>query len=73
MHNPITLPSIRSSPFVKDKGFPHSDDLPLRQHRLIPSGGLPESGCRRPIGPRPRWILPILVAEEIPLVLLFIS
>lgn len=73
MHNPIALSSIRSSPFVKNQGLPHSDDLPLRQHRLIPSGSLPESGCRRPIRPRPRRILPILVAEEIPLVLLFIS
>lgn len=73
MHDPISFPTIWRPPFVKHQGFSHSYDLLLRQHCLIPSSSLPESSCRRPIRPRPGRILPVLVAEEIPLILLFIS
>lgn len=73
MHDPISFPTIWRPPFVKHQGFPHSYNLLLRQHCLIPTCSLPESSCCRPIRPRPGRILPVLVAEEIPLILLFIS
>jgi hypothetical protein len=42
-------------------------------HSLVPPRGLPEPGHGRPVGPRPRRVLAVLVAEEVPLVLLLVS
>jgi hypothetical protein len=41
-------------------------------HSLVPPGCLPEPGHGRPVGPRPRRVLAVLVAEEVPLVLLLV-
>lgn len=73
MHDPVTLLSIRSPPFVEDKGFSHSNKPALIIHRLVPPRRLPEPGHCRPVCPRPGRILLVLVAEEVPFILLFVS
>lgn len=72
MHDPVTLLSIGSPAFVENKSFPHSDQLGLIVHRFVPPRRLPKPGHGSSVGPRPRRILLILVAEEIPLILLLI-
>lgn len=72
VHDPVGFLSIWSSPFVEDKSFPHSDQLGLIVHRFVPARRLPKTGHGSPVGPCPRRILLVFVAEEVPLVLLLI-
>lgn len=73
VHDPVRFLAIGCPSFVEDEGFPHADELCPVVHRLISSRRLPKPRHRRPVGPRPRRVLLIFVAEEIPLVLLFVS
>ena len=79
VHDPVALPAVGGPALVKHQRLPHADDDPAaaaapagpgarrRQHRLVPAGGLPESGRRGAVGPRPAGVLAVLVAEEVPL------
>jgi hypothetical protein len=63
---PVGRPTL-----VKDKCLPHPYEVVLHIDRLVPSGGLPETSCRRPICARSGRVLLILVAEKVPLILVF--
>lgn len=69
MHNPVSLLAMGSSASVEDEGFPHTNLLVGVSDALVSSCCLPKSCTGGPVRPGPRWILPVLVAEEIPLVL----
>ena len=69
MHDPVSLLAMGSSSSVENKGFPHTDLLQAVPNALVPSCCFPKSCISCPIRPWPRWILPILVTEKIPLVL----
>ena len=69
MHNPIRLETMRSSSFVEDQCLPHSYPLTVAVYHLVPTRCLPKPGHRSSVGPRPRGVLLVLVAKEVPLVL----
>lgn len=70
MHDPPSFDSIRSSVPIENQSLPHPYDLPRSRihHQPIFPGSFPVPGCRRPIGPEPRRVLPVTEAEEVPLV-----
>ena len=72
MHDPVSLLPVGGSSFVEHKRLPHSDEIVLVVDGLVPPGRLPEPHKRRPISPRARRVLLVLVAEEVPLGLLLI-
>ena len=72
MHDPIGLLPIGRPALVEDERLPHADEPVLVVHGLVPPRGLPEPGHGRPVGPRPRRVLAVLVAEEVPVVLLLV-
>lgn len=69
MHNPVGLLAMRSSPSVENKGFSHANLLEGVSDALVPPCCLPKPSICRPICPRPCWVLPVLVAEKVPLIL----
>ena len=72
MHDPVGLLPVGSPSLVEDERLPHADEAAFVVHRLVPARRLPEPGHGGPVGPRPRWVLAVLVAEEVPLVLLLV-
>ena len=73
MHDPVGLLPVGRPSLVEDERLPHADEAAfVVHHRLVPARRLPEPGHGGPVGPRPRWVLAVLVAEEVPLVLLLV-
>ena len=73
MHDPVGLPAVGRPPGVEHERLPHADEpaaVLAVAHRLVPPGRLPEPRQRRPVRPRPRRVLAVLVAEEVPVALL---
>ena len=75
MHDPVGLAAVGRPPGVEDERLPHADEpaaVPVLAvaHRLVPPRRLPEPRQRRPVRPRPRRVLAVLVAEEVPVALL---
>lgn len=72
MHDPISLPSVRSSTLVENQGLPHPYNLVLREHGFVPSRGLPEPRCGGPVGSGSGRVFLVLVTEEVPFVLFLV-
>ena len=70
MHDPVGLLAVGRPADVEDEGLPHADAAGVgEEDGLVPPRRLPEPRRRRPVRPRPRRVLLVLVAEEVPLVL----
>ena len=69
VHDPVGLLSVRRAALVEDERLAHADALDSVVDGLVAAGGLPESGCRGAVRARPRRVLLVLVAEEVPVVL----
>lgn len=69
VHDPVGLLAVGSPSPVEDEGLPHPDLLVCVPYALVPPRRLPESCIRRSVRPRAGRILPVLVAEEVPLIL----
>ena len=69
MHDPVGLLTVRGAAAVEDERLSHADLAVAGAEALVPARGLPEAGRRGPVRPRPRRVLAVLVAEEVPLVL----
>lgn len=70
VHNPICFLSLWGSSSIEDKGLlhPHKIVLPFENLFVLPSGlPIPRLCCS--IGSQPCWILPIPLAEEVPIFL----
>jgi hypothetical protein len=72
MHDPVSFPSIWCTSLVEHQGLPHPNKSVLGEHGLVPSCCLPKSGSSGSVSPCSGRILPILVTEEIPLILFII-
>ena len=70
MHDPVGLLAVRGAAAVEDERLSHADLAVAGADALVPARGLPEADRRGPVRPRPRRVLAVLVAEEVPLVLL---
>lgn len=74
MHDPIGLLPLWSSPSIEHKGLLHPHKVPFPfVNLLIFSCGLPVPRFCCSIGPHPSWVLPILLAEEVPLFLPYLG
>uniref|UniRef100_A0A0A9HT98 Uncharacterized protein n=1 Tax=Arundo donax TaxID=35708 RepID=A0A0A9HT98_ARUDO len=75
MHDPVGLVAIGSPALVVHQRLPHANQLPVlvSVDRLVPAGGFPKPGRRGPVRPSPGRVFLVLVAEEVPLVLLLIG
>jgi hypothetical protein len=73
VHDPVGLLSVGGAAPVEDERLPHPDEAVLGVDGLVPPRRLPEAGGGRPVGARARRVLLVLVAEEVPLVLLLHS
>lgn len=73
VHDPVGFLSIWCPPLVEYECFPHAYEFGLLIHRLVSSRRLPKPRHGSSVSPGPCWILLILVAEEIPLILFFIT
>ena len=60
---------MRRAALVEDERLAHADALDGVVDGLVAAGGLPESGRRGAVRARPRRVLLVLVAEEVPVVL----
>jgi hypothetical protein len=69
VHDPVGLLAVRGAALVEDKGLAHADALDGVVDGLVAAGGLPEPRRRGAVRPRPRRVLLVLVAEEVPVVL----
>jgi hypothetical protein len=70
VHDPAGLLAARGAAAVEDEGLLHADeDAAAPEDLLVLAGGLPVAGLRGAVGPGPRRVLAILVAEEVPLLL----
>jgi hypothetical protein len=72
VHDPVGLLPVGCPALVEDECLPHADEPAVVLHRLVPPRGFPEPSHGRPVRPRPRWVLAVFVAEEVPLVLLVV-
>lgn len=72
VHDPICFTAIRGPSLVEDEGFSHADYSVLGEHGLVPAGGFPETGRCGSVSPGSGWVLPVFVAEKVPLVLFII-
>jgi hypothetical protein len=73
VHDPIRLLAVGGAAPVEDERLPHPDEAVLGVDGLVPPRRLPEAGGGRPVRARAGRVLLVLVAEEVPLVLLFYS
>jgi hypothetical protein len=76
VHDPVGLAAVGRPPRVEDERLPHADEpgaLLAAAHRLVPPGRLPEPRQRGPVRARPRRVLAVLVAEEVPVTLLLVT
>lgn len=69
MHDPIRFLAMRGTAFVEYQSLSHSDPLPVAVYHFVTPGGLPEPCRRGAVRPRPRRILLVFVAEEVPIIL----
>ena len=72
MHDPVGLLPVGRPALVENERLPHADEPAPLVHRFVPPRRLPEPGHGRPVRPRPRWVLAVLEAEEVPVVLLLV-
>jgi hypothetical protein len=73
VHDPVGLLAVGRAAAVEDERLPHPDEAVLGVDGLVPPRGLPEAGGGRPVGAGAGRVLLVLVAEEVPLVLLLHS
>ena len=73
MHYPVTLSSIGSSSLVEDESLPHSYELVLGNDGFVPASRFPKPRCCSSVCASACRILLILVAEEVPLALIFVA
>ena len=75
VHDPVGLVAVGSPALVIHQGLPHAHQLPLLVgvDRLVPASGLPKPGRGGPVGPGASRVFLVLVAEEVPLILLFLA
>jgi hypothetical protein len=69
VHDPIGLLPVRGAAAVEDERLAHADLAVAGADALVPARRLPEPDRRGAVRPRPRRVLAVLVAEEVPLVL----
>ncbi|BAT03551.1 Os08g0116100, partial [Oryza sativa Japonica Group] len=69
VHDPVGLLAVGGAALVEDERLAHANAVDGVVDGLVAAGGLPEPGRRRPVRPRPRRVLLVLVAEEVPVVL----
>jgi hypothetical protein len=72
VHDPVGLLAVRGPAGVEHQRLPQPDPraaAAAEEDGLVTAGGLPEAGRRGAVGPRPRRVLLVLVAEEVPLLL----
>ena len=72
MHDPVGLLAVRGPSGVEHQRLPQANPraaAAAEEDGLVTAGGLPEAGRRGAVGPRPRRVLLVLVAEEVPLLL----
>ena len=69
VHDPVGLLAVGSAAAVEDEGFAHADLLEGVADALVSAGGLPKASVGGSIRARPCRVLPVLVAEKVPLVL----
>ena len=69
VHDPVGLLAVRGAALVEDERLAHADALDGVVDGLVAAGGLPEAGRRGAVRARPRRVLLVLVAEEVPVVL----
>jgi hypothetical protein len=73
VHNPAGLDAVGRPPLVEDERLPHADDGARRRrrrgaaHLAVLAGGLPVSRLGGAVGARPRRVLAVAEAEEVPL------
>jgi hypothetical protein len=70
VHDPVGLVAVGRAAPVEDERLPHADEAALGVDGLVATRRLPESGGGRPVCAGARRVLLVLVAEEVPLVLL---
>lgn len=73
MHDPVRFLSIWSSSSIENEGFSHAYKFCLIVHRLVTACCFPKPSQGGSVSSSSCRILFIFVAEEIPLVLLFVS
>ena len=69
VEDPLCLLSARRAALVEDERLAHAEALDGVVDGLVAAGGLPEPGSRGAVRARPRRVLLVLVAEEVPVVL----
>jgi hypothetical protein len=69
VHDPVGLLAVGRAALVEDEGLAHADALDGVVDGLVAAGGLPEARRRGAVRARPRRVLLVLVAEEVPVVL----
>jgi hypothetical protein len=69
VHDPVGLVAVRRAAPVEDERLAHAHAPDGAVDGLVAAGGLPEAGGRSAVGARPRRVLLVLVAEEVPVVL----
>jgi hypothetical protein len=69
VHDPVGLLAVRRAALVEDERLAHANALHGVVDGLVAAGGLPEARRRGAVRPRPRRVLLVLVAEEVPVVL----
>ena len=70
VHNPVSLLAVGSPSDVEHQGLPQADPPGVAEEDgLVPPCRLPEPCRGGTVRPRPRWVLLVLVAEEVPLIL----
>jgi hypothetical protein len=73
VHDPVCPLAVGGAAPVEDERLPHPDEAVLGADGLVPASRLPEAGGGRPVGAGARRVLLVLVAEEVPLILLLHS
>ena len=70
MHDPVCLLAVWRPADVEHQGLPQADPPGVaKEDGLVSPSRLPEPRRRGAVRPRPRWVLLVLMAEEVPLVL----
>ena len=70
VHDPVGLLAVRGAALVEDERLAHADAAGAgRIDGLVAARGLPEPGGGGAVRARPRRVLLVLVAEEVPVVL----
>ena len=69
MHDPAGLDAVGGPPAVEDERLAHADDgaAAAAAHLAVLAGGLPVARLGGAVGARPRRVLAVAEAEEVPL------